>query len=305
MNPRLSVASNQRDASNVISTEGRISGPARPLDSIEPARNYTKYVEYDFSKMTDTKGGFLTVEDDPHNKALHARNADEEAKPAHMTMKEWERHQLLKKLREQRSGPYQPQISAHAERNPKCRECGSMEVDWIWLDLLRCSVCNSCKDKFPDKYSLLTKTEAAKDYLLTDPELKDTELLPHLERPNPHKSTFHNMMLYLRYQLEEYAFGKKWGSAEKLDVAYEEREEAKKKRKNDKFKSKLNELKKRTRVEAYKRSRLSGGGGGEFGDDLGKGGKHTHVWGRPIENEDGIGVKSCVECGMQVEELEF
>ena len=281
------------------------NGGFRPLDEIQPARNFAKFVEYDFSKMTDTKGGFLTVEDDPHNKALHAPNSDE--KPAHMTFKEWERHQLLRSLREQKAGPFEPGLSVlKKEENKVCRECGSLEVDWKWLDVFGCAVCNACKDKLPDKYSLLTKTEAKEDYLLTDPELKDEELLPHLERPNPHKSTWNNMMLYLRYQVEEYAFVKKWGSAEALDEAFEKREAEKKKRKQDKFKSKLQELKKKTRVEAYRRSRQAGGRGGEFGDDIGRGGKHTHIWGRTTENEDtGIGVKSCVECGMEVEELEF
>jgi DNA-repair protein complementing XP-A cells len=252
--------------------------------------------------MTDTKGGFLTAEDDPHNKALHATKDEE--KPAHMTMKEWERHQLLKKLRESRSGPFEPNISTFKERNPTCRECKSLEVDYRWLDVFRCAVCSPCKEKFPEKYSLLTKTEAKEDYLLTDPELKDEDLLPHLERPNPHKSTWNNMMLFLRYQVEEYAFTKKWGSAEKLDEVYEKREEEKKRRKNEKFKTKLDQLKKRTRVEAYKRSR-QGGAGGDFGDDLGKNTKHAHVWGRPVENDEGIGVKTCVECGMEVEEVEL
>ena len=303
---RSSVPTTQRDARNspAGATDGK-GGPARPLDSIEPARNFAKYVEYDFSKMTDTKGGFLTAEDDPHNKALHAPSAGEEAKPAHMTLKEWERHQLLKKLREQRAGPFEPAIRADRDKNPTCAECGSLEVDWKWLDVFKCAVCNTCKDKLPEKYSLLTKTEAKEDYLLTDPELKDEELLPHIERPNPHKATWNNMMLFLRFQVEEYAFNKKWGSAEKLDEAWEKREEDKKKRKNEKFKSKLNELKKRTRVEAYKRSRQAGGDGGDFGDDLSRGTKHTHTWGRPIENEEGIGVKTCVECGMEVEEIEF
>ena len=255
--------------------------------------------------MTDTKGGFLTSEDDPHNKAM--RTPDAEGKPAHMTLKEWERHQLLKKLREQKAGPFEPGISDLNKKvkDKVCRECSSLEVDWKWLDVFGCAVCNICKEKLPEKYSLLTKTEAKEDYMLTDPELRDEELLPHLERPNPHKSTWNNMMLYLRFQVEEYAFNVKWGSAEKLDEAYEKREEEKKRRKQDKFKSKLQELKKRTRVEAYRRSREGGGGGGDFGDDISKGGKHTHVWGRPVENEDGIGVKTCVECGMDVEELEF
>jgi DNA-repair protein complementing XP-A cells len=281
------------------------NGGFRPLDEIQPARNFAKFVEYDFSKMTDTKGGFLTLEDDPHNKALHAPDVSE--KPAHMTLKEWERHQLLKSLREQKAGPFEPGLSVlEKEKSTLCRECGNMEVDWKWLDIFGCAVCNPCKDKFPDKYSLLTKTEAKEDYLLTDPELKDEELLPHLERPNPHKATWNNMMLYLRYQVEEYAFSKKWGSAEALDEAFEKREVDKKKKKQDKFKSKLQELKRRTRVEAYRRSRQAGGAGGEFGDDVGRNGKHTHVWGRTVENEStGIGVKTCIECGMEVEELEF
>lgn len=286
-------------------TDSAKSGGFRPLDEIQPARNFTRYVEYDFSKMTDTKGGFLTLEDDPHNKALHAPNADE--RPAHMTLKEWERHQLLRSLRDQKAGPFEPGLSVlKKEENKVCRECGSLEIDWKWEEIFGCAVCSPCKDKVPEKYSLLTKTEARADYLLTDPELKDEELLPHLERPNPHKASFHNMMLYLRYQVEDYAFSKKWGSAEALDEEFERRETGKKRRKEDKFKSKLQDLKKKTRVEAYRRSReAGGGGGGDFGDDLDRGRKHTHVWGRAVEGSDGVGVKTCVDCGMEVEELEF
>jgi DNA-repair protein complementing XP-A cells len=136
-------------------------------------------------------------------------------------------------------------------------------------------------------------------------ELKDEDLLPHLERPNPHKASWNNMMLFLRYQVEEYAFSdKKWGSPEALDVEFEKREVDKKKRKEDKFKSKLLELKKRTRVEAYKRSRKAGAGGGNFGDNMDDSGKHTHEWGRAIEDpETGTGMKTCVTCGMEVEEV--
>ena len=141
--------------------------PDRPLDAILPARNFAKYVEYDFSKMTDTKGGFLTAEDDPHNKALHAEDA--ESKPANMTMKEWERQRLLRSLRNQRSGPFEPGISAFKDKATKsCKDCGILEIDWKWDEVFGCQVCNACKEKWPDKYSLLTKTEAKEDYLLTD-----------------------------------------------------------------------------------------------------------------------------------------
>jgi DNA-repair protein complementing XP-A cells len=135
-------------------------------------------------------------------------------------------------------------------------------------------------------------------------ELKDAELLPHLSKPNPHKSHWHDMMLFLRYQVEEYAFNTKWGSAEALDAEFEKRETDKKKRKEDKFKSKLEELKKKTRTDAYRRNLKNGGKGGQFGDRIGSG-KHEHEWGQTVENEEGITVKTCTECGMEVEELEF
>lgn len=285
-----------------------------PADGIQPARKFAKYVDYDFSKMTDTKGGFLTVEDDPHNKALHSRSDNE--KPANMTLQEWERHRLLQSLRDQKAGPFEPGISLSKRgRTQSCRECGSPEIDWKWEEVFGCQVCNVCKEKHPDKYSLLTKTEAREDYLLTDPELKDEELLPHLERPNPHKSTWNNMMLFLRYQVEDYAFSaRKWGSPEALDAEFAKREADKKRRKEEKFRTKLNDLRKRTRVDAYRRARGSGGGGdaggtAEFGMDLpGRRdvAKHRHQWGRAVEDpETGVSTKSCVDCGMEVEELEF
>lgn len=277
----------------------------RPLDDIRTSKSSLgKYIEYDFSKMTDTKGGFLTAEDDPHNKAMHS--ADEPAKPAEMTQTEWERQQLLKSLRNNRVGPYEPGISAMKdEETRRCRECGAFEIDWKWSDHFGVAVCSACKEKFPEKYSLLTKTEAKQDYLLTDPELNDDKLLPHLERPNPHKSNWHNMYLYLRCQLEEYAFSdRKWGSAEALDEEFERRQTESKRRKENKFKSKLADLKKRTKVEAYQRSRRAAGGG-NFGDDLSDG-RHVHDFGRPVDNPDtGMPVKTCLSCGFEVEELEL
>lgn len=150
----------------------------RPLDAIQPARNFAKYVEYDFSKMTDTKGGFLTVEDDPYNKALH--KDDGEARPANMTLKEWERQRLLRSLQSRKTGPFEPGINElkREEQNKQCRECGSLEVDWNWEEVLKCAVCNACKERLPEKYSLLTKTEAKDDYLLTDRKLSTAQSPP-------------------------------------------------------------------------------------------------------------------------------
>lgn len=266
--------------------------------------------------MTDTKGGFLTLEDDPHNTALAPKpkpgQSEAETKPANMTQREWERLQTLRKLQRARAGPFEPSLSVLQDKEDQaaqsCRECGAREIDHLWADVFGVRVCSPCKDRFPERYSLLTKTECREDYLLTEPELRDTDILPHLSRPNPHKSHWHDMMLFLRCQVEEYAFGKKWGSEEALDAEFARRQEAARARKEKKFKEKLTELKRKTRTEAFRRQAAKGGtaadGPKKFGDAIGSG-RHVHEWGRTVENEDGMTVKTCVECGMQVEELEL
>lgn len=171
----------------------------RPLDEIKPARNFTRYVDYDFSKMTDTKGGFLTQEDDPFNKALHVTDDKAAQKPANMTQKEWERHQLMQSLRRNKEGPFQPGLSALDDKSKQkiCRECGSLEIDWKWEEMLRCCICHPCKDKYPEKYSLLTKTEAKEDYLLTDREY------PLVHVASPGRTTI-NLQPQLSYAMKSF-----------------------------------------------------------------------------------------------------
>ncbi|KAF2750069.1 DNA repair protein [Sporormia fimetaria CBS 119925] len=335
-----------RDASHPSPQKRPQNGFTQPLDNdfIQPARNFGRsdYIEYDFSKMRDTKGGFLSTEDDPNNRAMWGgKRKDEDEKPADMTLAEWERERVRRKLRENRAGPYEPGISIlnaadgreEAERaaqeaeelgeeykgrygdgkrdvRGKCRECGSLEVDWKLQDVFDVGVCNVCREKMPEKYSLLTKTEAREDYLLTDEELKDEEILPHLEKPNPNKPHWSHMQLFLRLQVEAYAFSdKKWGSPEALDAEYEKRQKVSKARKEKKFNKKLEELKKKTRVEAYKRAKMLGdvGANVQFGDRIrGLGEKHVHEWGRSVRDPStGMSKKRCEECGMEVEELEF
>jgi DNA-repair protein complementing XP-A cells len=156
--------------------DGAAGGFTRPAgdDVVRPAKNFQKFIEYDLSKMTDTKGGFLSQIDDPNNRALHDGAPDPLAnKPANMTMEEWERHVILQKLRTQRAGPFEPGISVldDGDKRKSCGECGTLEIDWRWLDVFDVAVCNACKEKLPDRYSLLTKTEAREDYLLTNRKL--------------------------------------------------------------------------------------------------------------------------------------
>jgi len=90
---------------------------------------------------------------------------------------------------------------------------------------------------------------------LTDPELKDEDLLPHLLRPNPYASTYSNMMLFLRGQVSAPSFDPvqlahdqvekvawdKWGGEEGLDKEWERREEFKKRKREEKFEQGLRE----------------------------------------------------------------
>ena len=43
--------------------------------------------------------------------------------------------------------------------NPKCKECNTVDIDFTFKKIFGCLVCNKCKDQYPEKYSLLTKTE--------------------------------------------------------------------------------------------------------------------------------------------------
>jgi DNA-repair protein complementing XP-A cells len=172
---RTEVPATNRDARAAPSRDGTgaVGGELRPL-----SRKFTKYVDYDFSAMTDTKGGFLSTEDDPWNKSMSkgappSGGPPAEQKPAHMTAAEWERMQLIRKLQRDKSGPFEPSLSALVDEKTRkrCRECRTVEIDFVWEEVFGCAVCNRCKEKYPEKYSLLTKTECKEDYLLTERKL--------------------------------------------------------------------------------------------------------------------------------------
>ncbi|KAG9314579.1 XPA protein C-terminus-domain-containing protein [Chiua virens] len=190
------------------------------------------YFDYDLSKMVNSKGGFLVEDGKEVDADLRARERERE--------------------RERAMQNVEPAMYLDPSLNPRCKECNTLNIDYTFKKIFGYLVCNKCKDQCPEKYSLLTKTECKEDYLLTDAELRDRELLPHLLKANPHKSTFANMMLFLRCQVEEFAW-KKWGSPEALDVEWQRRTEEKKKKKNKKFEDGLKELRKRTREGVWQR----------------------------------------------------
>ncbi|KAK0233361.1 hypothetical protein IW262DRAFT_1444247 [Armillaria fumosa] len=275
---RLKAKQKQRQREEEISvSSGLNSNKKRPI-GVTPATSNTPttglsgplqrdsrlgaYFEYDLSKMVNSKGGFL-VEDD--------KDADEEVR-----RKEKERE------RQRARQNQEPAISLNPDLNPKCCECQTIDIDHTYNNIFKCLVCKPCQDKKPEKYSLLTKTECKEDYLLTDAELRDQELLPHLLKANPHKSTFANMMLFLRCQVEDFAW-KKWGSAEELDAEYQRRVAEKKKKKNKKFEQGLRDLRRRTKEGIWQRRK----------DE-----EHVHEFGPAERDDDGMTRQICDECGF-------
>jgi DNA-repair protein complementing XP-A cells len=109
--------------------------------------------------------------------------------------------------------------------------------------------------------------------------------MPHLLKANPHKSTYANMMLFCRYQVEEFAY-KKWGSPEALDAEYERRVQEKKKKKNRKFEESLKDLRRRTKEGVWQKR---------------KDAEHKHVFGPSERGAEGQTKQICHECGFTVE----
>lgn len=120
-----------------------------------------------------------------------------------------------------------------------CEACQREEVpiDPDYMDIFRVAVCLGCKDTNP-LYTLITKTQARNEFLLTDEELADTSLMPSLSRKNPHNPRWSDMKLYLRRQCRDFAW-KKFNGESGLEAALEARSGAKSERKSKQFLKKL------------------------------------------------------------------
>lgn len=225
------------------------------------------YIEYDFATMKDTKGGFINSESD---KSEYEK-----------TLNEWKKEQRSKEL------PPPMDLSSM----PRCFECESVDIDKNLYANFDVRACRKCVKAKPEKYSLLTKTEAKEDNLLTEPEIADKDLLKRIEKPNPHG--YSNMQLFVRFQVEEFAW-KKWGGPEQLDQEWDRREMNKAKRKEKKYQDQLREMRKRTRAEEYTRKLRDGKSLGE---------KHEHDWSSPVAIDNNTIKRRCIDCGIETEEV--
>ncbi|RLV89989.1 DNA repair protein RAD14 [Spathaspora sp. JA1] len=230
------------------------------------------YIEFDFSTMKDSRGGFIS--DDP-----------KQPTPDQQSLDEWKEKQ--KELQQIRELP--PPIDI--QNAPRCYECDSIDIDANLMTNFQVRACRKCVKAHPEKYSLLTKTECREDYLLTEPELKDVSLLPRIEKPNPHG--YSRMQLFIRFQVEEFAW-KKWGGAQQLDEEWERREQQRIKRRDKKYQDSLREMRKKTRAEEYTRKLRNGQGLGE---------RHVHDWSAPVSIGDNLVKRRCIDCGIETEEV--
>ncbi|KAG0163812.1 hypothetical protein DFQ30_010933 [Apophysomyces sp. BC1015] len=256
----------KRDAHSAELTASDESAANQTNDRTERAskrsRWATPFYDYNLTNMEDSKAGFILDEsNDKQTKKDKTPTIEPYARKSYNThmgvLSDLSFLPLFEKAR-----------SLDPSENPTCRECKSMDLDPTFFQIF-----------------------GLHDYLLTDEELRDKQILPHWSKPNPHKSTWNNMMLYVREMVEEYAF-KKWDGPEGLDAEYEKREAYKKAKKDKKFKDKLADLRRRTMMSSWERKRM--------------GGPHKHEFAPIVEDaESSTTTQTCTTCGLVIESEEF
>lgn len=232
------------------------------------------YCDYNLSTMDDTRAGFLIEK---------SNDRDEDAIiPAKLPPT----NVLDGTKGEDANHAQHWNLAVGVRTTPPCRECKSLNTHPQYLEGFNLAVCRDCIEKFPEKYTLLTKTECREDYLLTEPEMNDKERLKRIEKPNPHKSTWNNMLLFVREQVEEFALDK-WKTWEALDAEFDKRQKLKEERKKAQFQKKLAQLRKKTRTSTWKADLTSTSE------------KHVHKWSEKSWDEgEQMYRQICTDCGV-------
>ncbi|RKP01222.1 hypothetical protein CXG81DRAFT_3078, partial [Caulochytrium protostelioides] len=205
------------------------------------------YAEYDMGKLADSRGGFLF--DDPDDAADSSPEAQQRAqKKARLAAERATLDDKYKPLEER-------DLDLDAlDQIPRCRDCQSIDIDQQYHRFFDVLVCRGCRTAKPEIYGLLTKTECKADYLLTESELQDRTRMPVWEKPNPHKSTWSSMFLFMRSHVEAFAW-EKWGSPVALDAEFARRQAETQRRKQKKTAQRLKELRQRTQTSAWQVTR--------------------------------------------------
>ena len=131
----------------------------------------------------------------------------------------------------------------------QCVECEEEFADSYLFKNFGLSCCDKCKND--ETHELITKTTARDEFLLKDCDFDKREPpLRFISRKNPHKSTWAEMKLYLRSQVEARAL-EIHGSLQNIEDQKEVREEKKELTKAKRYNKKLSELRKAVRSTLY------------------------------------------------------
>lgn len=257
---------------------------------IKPSIKTSDYIDYDFSTMKNLYGGYI----DPSNsKTISIYGDDDNTKSK--SLEDWKREQQKRKDLYELAPP-----PLNITDDMKCSDCKiNIELDPILLDIFKIKICKSCVKNKPEKYSLLTKTECKNDYFLTESELMDDTIFHKLEKPNPHSGTFARMQLFLRLEIEDFAF-KKWGSEDGLDLEWERRETLKIKRNEKKYKKLIANMRLKTRAQEYTKKLQEKKFGKKHIHDFSN---NSYTTNKTDENGHKIVKRRCADCGLEIEEF--
>lgn len=262
---------------------------------LRPTIRKSDYIDYDFAQLNNLNGGYINKYGD---------NDDGEQTQL-KTLSDWKQQQRdsasgLDTTTAESNGA-DAQIPVLVTDRDKCSHCRiNIELDPILQKVFHVRVCKQCVRQNPDKYSLLTKTECKTDYLLTESELNDTDIFRKYEKSNPHSGTFARMQLFLRQDIEKFAWDK-WGGPEGLDQEWEKRELGKQERKEKRYKKQIETMRLKTRSQEFtKRLRDK-----KYGNL-----KHKHSFTEILSNQsDDMGnkvvKKRCNDCGMEIEDFDI
>ncbi|KAL5243227.1 hypothetical protein ACI65C_010637 [Semiaphis heraclei] len=168
---------------------------------------------------------------------------------------------------------------------PLCLECNhEFGISYLMTNFDH-PVCDRCKEKFgKEKFDLITRTEAKKEYLLKDCDIDlRSPPLRFILGKNPHNSRWGEMKLYLLLQVEKRAL-EVWGSEEEVERQIELRQEKQKASKLKTFKKKIKELRMSTRSSLYTKVTNA---------------SHQHEYDTEIYNEEEDNYeRTCTSCGF-------
>ena len=169
---------------------------------------------------------------------------------------------------------------------PKCNDCGQEFYESLLRKQFAVNVCDACRRMNEDgKYSLVTKTEARQEYLLTETDL-DASFggLRCIEKKNPQNERWGMMKLYLRGQVEKICFDR-YGGEQGLDEEIVRRSKEKLVNQEKKQKRKVAQMRKETLTSLWRKPDKA----------------HEHHFGPEEAKDGGLFVKRCEECDFEVE----